>query len=76
MREIANECKGPLFHYLGHFCNPEFLREGHNMGLMGGSGGQTGQQYTTLAGEGNVNPYGMMEAMPTPVEQPYKPAIR
>lgn len=30
MRNLANECRGPLYSYLGHFARPSNLEKGHN----------------------------------------------
>lgn len=30
VRDLANECSGPGYEYLGHMQDPEILRKGHN----------------------------------------------
>lgn len=30
MRNLANECRGPLYSYLGHFAHHDNLSQGHN----------------------------------------------
>lgn len=30
VRDLASECSGAGYEYLGHMCDPEILRKGHN----------------------------------------------
>lgn len=57
--DIADDCRGDLFRYLGHFRNPIYLRQGHNDGggVFGQSTGFEPQQtpFGTTSDVGAIN---------------------